>query len=39
MFTEDEKSDHINEHLLTSHSLIIGELHEIADLSKYAFLE
>jgi len=36
VFMEDEKSDNINEHLLTSHNLIIGEPLEIADLTKYA---
>jgi len=36
VFGEDEKSDHIiNDHLLTAHNLFIGELQEIADLSKY----
>ena len=36
VFLEDEKSDDINEHLLTCHNLVIGELQEIADLTKYA---
>jgi len=36
VFEEDEKSDSIiNDHLLTAHNLVIGELQEIADLSKY----
>ena len=34
LFTKDEKSDVIIDHLLTSHNLVIGELQEIADLPK-----
>jgi len=38
VFVEDEKLNVINDHLLTSHNLIIGELQEIADLPKYVVL-
>ena len=38
LFVEDEKSDVIDDHLLTSHNLVIGEQQEIADLPKYAVL-
>jgi len=36
MFTEDDKPAAVNDHLLTSHKLVIGELQEVADLPKYA---
>jgi len=40
VFGEDEQSDDIiNDHLLTAHNLVIGELQEIADLSKYTVFE
>jgi len=35
IFVKDEKSDDINDHLLTSHNLVIDELQEIANLTKY----
>jgi len=36
VFVEDEKSDHtISDHLLTAHKLVVGEMQEIADISKY----
>jgi len=36
VFTEDDKPAAVNDHLLTSHKLVIGELQEVADLPKYA---
>jgi len=35
VFMAEEKLNDISDHLLTSHNFVIGELQEIADLTKY----